>query len=65
MVRDKTSPSSSEELDQLAEQYLDFWQENLANWATDPQALEKWVEALSSLSPSSSRKPSQESPDKT
>ena len=34
-------------LEDLAEQYLDFWQQNLTVWATDPRALEKWVETLS------------------
>ncbi|WP_417316801.1 hypothetical protein [Emcibacter sp.] len=35
------------DIDKLAEKYLDFWQQNLTIWATDPKALERWVETLS------------------
>ncbi|MFC7048297.1 hypothetical protein [Emcibacter nanhaiensis] len=50
----ETKPSSPT-LEELAEQYLDFWQQNLTVWATDPKALEKWVETLSA---SQSKRPS-------
>jgi len=46
---DLAEPSSSSEqnLIPLAEQYLDFWQQNLFQWASDPKALETWVQKLS------------------
>lgn len=30
-------------MEKIAAQYLDLWQDNLRYWATDPDALDKWV----------------------
>lgn len=30
-------------MENLAEQYLDLWQDNLRLWATDSDALDKWL----------------------
>ncbi|MAU40835.1 MAG: hypothetical protein CMF31_04355 [Kordiimonas sp.] len=30
----------------LADQYLDFWQNNITAWATDPDMLNRWVNEL-------------------
>ncbi|MBL4894516.1 MAG: hypothetical protein JKY59_06560, partial [Emcibacter sp.] len=30
-------------LDNIATRYLDLWQDNLRHWATDPDALDKWL----------------------
>lgn len=31
------------DMDSIAERYLDLWQDNVKRWATDPEALEKWL----------------------
>ncbi|MBL4894148.1 MAG: hypothetical protein JKY59_04655 [Emcibacter sp.] len=30
-------------LENIATRYLDLWQDNLRHWATDPDALDKWL----------------------
>ncbi|WP_321395050.1 hypothetical protein [Emcibacter sp.] len=44
---DPAADSEKPDVKELAGKYLDFWQQNLTIWATDPKALEKWVETLS------------------
>ncbi|MCF8474870.1 MAG: hypothetical protein K9G26_09245 [Emcibacter sp.] len=34
------------DIDNIAERYLDLWQENLQRWATDPEALKKWLDNI-------------------
>ncbi len=38
---------ATSEMESFAERYLDLWQENVKRWATDPDALEKWVKEAS------------------
>ena len=42
-------PIDDTDIKNLAEQYLDLWQENLRLWATDPRALDKWVNETAKL----------------
>lgn len=30
-------------MESVTERYLDLWQDNIRRWATDPDALEKWL----------------------
>lgn len=37
------SADSHDNLDSVAERYLDLWHNNVKRWATDPDAMEKWL----------------------
>jgi len=36
-------PVCYDQMQEATEAYLDLWQQNLKHWATDPQALQKWI----------------------
>lgn len=42
-----TNPPSR--MDSIAERYLDLWQENVKRWATDPDALDKWLTEIKNV----------------
>ncbi|MBL4802875.1 MAG: hypothetical protein JKY45_13370 [Emcibacter sp.] len=43
----------ADRMDELAAQYLDLWQDNLRHWATDPDAMNKWLtETVPHIKPS-------------
>lgn len=48
---------SSSDMDIIAERYLDLWQDNVKYWATDPNALEKWLEETKQHIKSSGKNP--------
>lgn len=53
----KTYKTPSPEMENVAERYLDFWQENVRLWATDSDALEKWVTETARQLKSSNKNP--------
>ncbi len=34
------------DINMLADQYLDLWQDNIRKWSTDPDALDKWISTI-------------------
>lgn len=49
--RKQPDPDNNSGRQFLAERYLDLWQANIKCWATDPDALDKWLMTISQQLP--------------